>query len=380
VQFGELGIPGGFASFAFPLGLSFYTLQATGYVLDVYRQRFVAERNFLTVALYLAFFPIIQSGPIERAGSLFPQLSGLRRTDPLAAFLAGKQILWGFFCKLVIADKIAIIVSDIFSKAGEQRSPVLAFGLGIFALQLYFDFYGYTSIAIGVARLFGIQINPNFNHPYMAISLRDFWHRWHMSLSTWLRDFVYLPLGGSKSAKMRYIAIVVLVFVVSGLWHGFSANFLTWGIIHAVLYLFGRMTTTLRERFWKSTLRPKPQWLRHSMQRITVFLLVSLLWVFFLVPTWSEALTILRGICAIEMAGSGNAILRLFGRPDYLAYIFWTIAFFAADSVGVIGCVIDKVPERKSEIVRELAVLNCLAILLILTGDIGSKGFFYMYF
>jgi alginate O-acetyltransferase complex protein AlgI len=379
-QFGELMMAGNIASLAFPLGLSFYTLQAVGYVLDVYRQRFPAERNFLAVTLYLAFFPILQSGPIERAGGLIAQLFSLHRTEATIAFLAGKQILWGFFCKLVIADKIAIVVSDIFSRADEQRGPVLAVGLALFALQLYFDFYGYTNIAIGIARLFGIQITPNFNHPYLAISLQDFWHRWHISLSTWFRDFVYLPLGGRKNRNIRFAAIVVFVFVLSGLWHGLTVNFLAWGIIHALLYLAGRMTAPFREKSWELVLGDRMRWLRCSVQRITVFVLVALLWVFFLVPTWPQAMMILRSICNLEWMGSGLAFVRIFGRLDFFVYILWAVVFFAADSAGIIGCVLDKIPKHRLEIARELAVLNCLAILLILTGDIGSKGFIYMYF
>jgi alginate O-acetyltransferase complex protein AlgI len=376
-QFCKLSMLGGFV---IPLGLSFYTLQAAGYVLDVYWRRFRAERNFLTVALYLAFFPIMQSGPIERAGSLMPQLSAFSQTNARVAFLAGKQILWGFFCKLVIADKMAIIVSDIFSKTDKMPGLMLLAGLILFALQLYFDFYGYTSIAIGTARLFGIQINPNFNHPYLATSLRDFWHRWHMSLSTWLRDYVYLPMGGRRNTKIRYVIVVTLVFVLSGIWHGSTINYIAWGFCHALLYLAAQMTAAFRNTLWQLSLGTRMQWLRYSFQRVTVFLTVTLLWVFFLVPTWAEAAAILRCICGLRLTGNALAFGAIFNRLDYQAYIFCTLVFFFADSIGFISGALDRIPERKFEIIKELMVFNSLLILLVLTGDIGAKGFMYMYF
>jgi alginate O-acetyltransferase complex protein AlgI len=379
-QLGDLFFSREMVPSAIALGLSFYTLQAVGYVLDVYWKRVQAERSVLTVALYLAFFPIVQSGPIERAGNLIPQLFGLRRTNARAAFLAGKQILWGFFCKLVIADKIAIIVSDIFARTDERSGPIILVGLGLFALQLYFDFYGYTSIAIGIARLFGIQIIPNFNHPYLATSLRDFWHRWHISLSTWLRDYVYLPLGGRQNSKIRYMAVVMLVFVLSGMWHGSSVNFIVWGIIHATLYLIGQRTSTIRMKIWELALADKLIWLRRALQQVIIFGVVSLVWVFFLVPTWQEAITILHKIFSLGFAQNTLALNQILGRPDYQIYIFLTIICFVVDSLGFIGSALDSFPERRYDIAKELVVVNCLVILLVLIGDIGAKGFIYMYF
>jgi D-alanyl-lipoteichoic acid acyltransferase DltB (MBOAT superfamily) len=365
---------------AFPLGLSFYSLQAVGYVLDVHWRRVPAERSFLRVALYLAFFPILQSGPIERAGNLLPQLSSLGSTSATTAFLAGKQILWGLFCKLVIADKLAIIVADVFSKVDERGGAVLIVGLCIFALQLYFDFYGYTTIAIAVALLFGVRIGPNFNHPYLAASFRDFWHRWHISLSTWLRDYIYVPMGGRQRPKLVHALLVMLVFAISGIWHGLSQNYLAWGMAHSLLYLGGIWTARVRTSLWHVILRGRLKRVQHAIQSIVLFTLVSITWLFFLVHTWEEAVSILRRIVSTKLITDMPAVAELFARADYRLFVLWTLVFFVADSLGAIRIALESVPKGRSEIIRELVIVDCLAILLVLTGDIGAKGFIYMYF
>jgi alginate O-acetyltransferase complex protein AlgI len=224
---------------ALPVGLSFYTFQSIGYVVDVYRGRVRASRDLIEYALYVSFFPQLVAGPIERASHMLPQYRSSRTFDPVAARSALLLVLWGFFKKLVIADQCAIVANKVFALA-TPAFPVLWAGVFAFTVQIYADFSGYTDIARGSARLLGIGLMENFRQPYLAVSPSDFWRRWHISLSTWLRDFIYIPLGGSRRSVARNSANLLITFTLSGLWHGASWNFVLWGIYWGVLILIER--------------------------------------------------------------------------------------------------------------------------------------------
>lgn len=229
---------------ALPVGLSFYTFQSIGYVVDVYRGRVKASRDLIEYALYVSFFPQLVAGPIERAWHMLPQYRSTRTFDPVAARSAVLLMLWGFFKKLVIADQCAIVANKVFALA-TPAFPVLWAGVFAFAIQIYADFSGYTDIARASARLLGIGLMENFRQPYLATSPSDFWRRWHISLSTWLRDFVYIPLGGSRCSVARNSANLLITFTLSGLWHGASWNFVLWGIYWGLLILVERFLVWL---------------------------------------------------------------------------------------------------------------------------------------
>jgi alginate O-acetyltransferase complex protein AlgI len=229
---------------ALPVGLSFYTFQSIGYVVDVYRRKVPAERNLLKYALYVSFFPQLVAGPIERAGHMLPQYSGPRRFDAGWWRIGLGWMLWGFFKKVVIADNVAVVANKIFALS-EPSFPVLWAGVLAFTVQIYTDFSGYTDIARGTARLLGFELMQNFNHPYIASSPVDFWRRWHISLSTWMRDYIYIPLGGSRCGTLRASFNLIATFAISGLWHGASWNFLIWGLYWGSLVLLQRLLTTL---------------------------------------------------------------------------------------------------------------------------------------
>jgi alginate O-acetyltransferase complex protein AlgI len=224
---------------ALPAGLSFYTFQSIGYVVDVYAGRVRAERNLFDYALYVSFFPQLVAGPIERAAHMLPQYHSNRVFDPERWRVGLGLILWGFFKKLVIADNVALVVNQVFALTNPSF-PVLWAGVFAFAVQIYADFSGYTDIARGTARLLGIELMENFNHPYIATSPADFWRRWHISLSTWLRDFIYIPLGGSRAGPARASFNLMATFTISGLWHGASWNYVLWGVYWGVLILVQR--------------------------------------------------------------------------------------------------------------------------------------------
>ena len=241
-----------------PAGLSFYTFQSIGYVVDVYRGRLAAERNLLQYALYVSFFPQLVAGPIERAAHMLPQYSARRSFDPAAGRVAVGWILWGLFKKVVIADNTALVVNKVFALA-HPSFPVLWAGVFAFAIQIYADFSGYTDIARGSARLLGIELMANFNHPYLASSPADFWRRWHISLSTWMRDFIYIPLGGSRCSVGRASCNLLVTFAISGLWHGASWNFVIWGLYWGLLILLQRFLG------WIGLAQKIPQWAKVMM-------------------------------------------------------------------------------------------------------------------
>ena len=224
---------------ALPAGLSFYTFQSIGYVVDVYRGRVKAVRDLPDYALYVTFFPQLVAGPIERAAHMLPQYRTPRKFDAEVWRTALGLILWGYFKKVVVADNAAVVANKIFALT-DTSFPVVWAGVFAFAVQIYADFSGYTDIARGTARLLGIDLMVNFNHPYLATSPADFWRRWHISLSTWLRDFIYIPLGGSRCSTARASVNLMATFTISGLWHGASWNYVLWGVYWGALILLQR--------------------------------------------------------------------------------------------------------------------------------------------
>lgn len=220
-----------------PVGISFYTFQTLSYTIDVYRNKLEPTKDFIAFAAFVSFFPQLVAGPIERASNLLPQFSKSRTFSYGAATNGLRQILWGLFKKLVIADNCAQYANMIFENSQDYNGSTLALGAFLFAFQIYGDFSGYSDIAIGTARLFGFNLKQNFAHPYFSRDIAEFWRRWHISLSTWFRDYVYIPLGGSRVSKAKTIRNVFIIFLVSGFWHGANWTFILWGGLHALFFL-----------------------------------------------------------------------------------------------------------------------------------------------
>ncbi|MCI8715181.1 MAG: MBOAT family protein [Oscillospiraceae bacterium] len=231
-----------------PVGISFYTFQALGYTMDVYRGDIDAEPNFFRYALFVSFFPQLVAGPIERSGSLLRQLREHQRFDGLQARAGLVRMGWGLFQKMVIADRLAILVGAVYNNPAGQPGSAVALATVIFCFQIYCDFGGYSNIAIGAAQVMGVRLMDNFRQPFLARSIQDFWRRWHISLSTWFRDYLYFPLGGSRKGTGRAIANNMAVFLVSGLWHGAGWHFILWGGLHGLYQGVGRLTLPARRR------------------------------------------------------------------------------------------------------------------------------------
>ncbi len=222
-------------SLILPVGISFYTFQALSYTIDVHRGQLPATRDAVAFFAYISFFPQLVAGPIERATHLLPQMLRPRSFSPNAAVDGLRQMLWGFCKKMIVADTCAMAVDIIWQAPGEQSALVLFVSAFLFMMQIYCDFSGYSDIAVGCARLFGIDLMQNFRTPYFATSLADFWRRWHISLMTWLRDYVYIPLGGNRCSRPRQLRNTMAVFLLSGLWHGAAWTFVLWGLYHGIL-------------------------------------------------------------------------------------------------------------------------------------------------
>lgn len=220
-----------------PVGISFYTFQALSYSIDVYKGRIGATKDIIAFFAYISFFPQLVAGPIERATNLLPQFLSKRHFDYHVAVDGLRQALWGFFMKVVVADNCAVGVNNIFLEYRNLDSLTLLYGAFLFTIQIYCDFSGYSHIAIGTAKLFGINLMQNFNYPYFSRDISEFWRKWHISLTTWFRDYLYIPMGGSRCGKVKGFRNTVVIFLVSGFWHGASWNYILWGAYHAILFL-----------------------------------------------------------------------------------------------------------------------------------------------
>ena len=220
-----------------PVGISFYTFQALSYTIDVYRQKIEPTRDVVQFFAYVSFFPQLVAGPIERATQLLPQFDKQKQFDYAVAVDGIRQMLWGFFKKIVVADNCAVFVDNVWENYSGQHGSTLLVAAFLFSIQIYCDFSGYSDIAIGCAKLFGIRLMRNFNVPYFSRDIAEFWRRWHISLTTWFRDYIYIPMGGSRVSKAKVIRNTLVIFLVSGLWHGANWTFVVWGAYHAVLFL-----------------------------------------------------------------------------------------------------------------------------------------------
>ena len=272
-----------------PVGISFYTFQALGYSIDVYRGQVKVERNVLTYALFVTFFPQLVAGPIERTGNLLPQFKVDHEFD--YDRVVGGMILaaWGMFKKVAIADRLAVYVDSVYGNMAGYSGVAVALATFFFAFQILCDFSGYSDIAIGVSRILGFNLMTNFRSPYLARSISDFWRRWHVSLSTWFRDYLYIPLGGNRVGAGRKYFNLFFTFLVSGIWHGAAWNFVIWGALHGAFQIVGLATKDVRNRVWRKLEGGEPGGLHRLGQRLFTFGAVYLTWIFFRANTWSDA-------------------------------------------------------------------------------------------
>ena len=303
-----------------PVGISFFTFQALGYLWDVYYQRIEAERNFLHYALFISFFPSIVAGPINKASLMLPQIKTLRPYFDYDKAVAGmRMLLWGLFMKVVVADRVALYVDTVFNSYENYTGLTCLFASFLYTIQIYADFAGYSLMAIGVGKTLGFELTENFRRPYFAVSVTDFWRRWHISLSTWLKDYVYIPIGGSRCSKMRNYWNIMITFFVSGIWHGANWTFIVWGMLHGIFQVVEKALGQQKCTYGK---------FGKTIKILITFLLVNFAWVFFRMPSITDSIAIIKRMFDF------NLPMTLFMEMDTLAFSFLGIMFLFLKEVS----------------------------------------------
>ncbi len=277
-----------------PVGISFYTFQTLSYSIDGYRGNIKSERHFGYYALFVSFFPQLVAGPIERPDNLLPQLHAEHKFNTNDLYIGSKRMLAGFFKKIVVADTVAPYVNLVYNNVSEAQGLAIIIATLLFAVQIYCDFSGYTDIAIGCARIMGYRLMQNFDRPYSAQNIRDFWARWHISLSSWFKDYLYIPLGGNRKGHSRQLINLLIVFLISGLWHGAEWTFILWGLLHGIYRIIGDVTYKKRNNLYKKAgLDVKSRGVKIFRTAVT-FILVCFAWIFFRANNISDLLIILK--------------------------------------------------------------------------------------
>ena len=310
-----------------PVGISFYTFQTMSYTIDIYRKKLEPTKDFISFASFVSFFPQLVAGPIERASNLLPQILKKREFQYDQVIQGLKLILWGMFKKVVIADSLAPIVDDIFSNYQDFGGGTLWLGAIYFSFQIYCDFSGYSDIAIGTSKLLGFELMSNFKFPYFSRNIGEFWRRWHISLSTWFRDYLYIPLGGSQEGKWKSIRNIFIIFLVSGFWHGANWTFIFWGLFHSILFLptfmFNKNRNYTSSIIAANTLLPS---LKEFINVVTTFLLVTIGWVFFRSESIGDSFSYLT-----SMISNINIVTHLSPKISFyilvLVLVDWTQRF-----------------------------------------------------
>lgn len=295
-----------------PVGISFYTFHGLSYVIDIYKDRINAERNFVDYAVFVSFFPLLVAGPIERATHLLPQIKKARVFHYAKAVDGLRQILWGLFKKIVIADNCAQFANEIFNNSADLSGSTLVLGAVFFTFQIYGDFSGYSDIALGTARLFGIELLRNFAFPYFSRDIAEFWRRWHISLSSWFRDYVYVPLGGSKGGSWMRMRNTVIIFLISGFWHGANWTFIVWGAINALFIMPSILMKTNRNHLEIVAQGKNLPTVKEFFQMAVTFFMAVFAWIFFRAENLDHAIQYLNGVFSRSLFTTPSI------RPYYL--------------------------------------------------------------
>lgn len=359
----KFSLPG--LNWAVPVGISFFTFQAVGYMLDVYHGRVKAEKNLLDYVLFVSFFPQVTSGPISTAEELMPQIKATHKFDYEQGKQGLKYLLWGMFIKLVIADRLGLFVDTVYANYIHYNGATCFVASIFYTLQIYCDFAGYSLMAIGIARILGFNLIDNFRRPYLAVSITDFWKRWHISLTRWLTRQVYIPLGGSRCSKLRTYWNIFVTFLVSGIWHGANWSFIIWGVMHGVLQIIEKALG------WQKY--EGKNWAVRIVRIIITFLLVNFAWVFFRMPNISDAFSMIRSMYA-------NV-----GIPDLSSMdIFVKLIILVSLPILLFKDLRDEFFSKKLEFLNKVfvrwSVYIILFVMIIAIGVLDSGQFIYVNF
>lgn len=372
-----------YSSFLLPVGISFYTFQALSYTMDVYRGEIAAEKHFGHYALFVSFFPQLVAGPIEKSKNLLPQLKTKVPFD-YDRFKQGLLLMaWGFFKKIVIADRLAVLVNAAYQAPQNRNGTQLLVATVFFAFQIYCDFSGYSDIATGCARVLGYRLMRNFDAPYFAGSIAEFWRKWHISLSAWFRDYLYIPLGGNRKGSVRTYLNLGVVFLLSGLWHGANWTFLAWGALHGLYQIIGKLTARLRSRLYeKLKIRQDAAFIR-LCKAVLIFGLVCLAWIFFRADSIEDAFLIIRKLPQLRPYQLRNgSLLKLGLDKANFSLSLLAIGLLLLVDYGRQRVQLFRLLERRKLIVRWLLYLILFFSLILLGyyGGIDEAAFIYFQF
>ena len=360
-----------------PVGISFYTFQTLSYVIDVYKGNVKAEKHFGIYATFISFFPQLVAGPIERTNNLLPQIKAKHEFNYEQATYGLKLMAWGFFKKLVIADNLAIYSDKVFNNVYDFKGFALILAAFFFTIQIYCDFSGYSDIARGTAKLFGIELMENFKCPYFSSSIREFWSRWHISLSTWFRDYVYIPLGGNRVGKIRHYFNLMITFMISGLWHGANWTFVIWGGLHGLAQIFENVFTRKPKNY-------QPHGLERVLKVLITFTFCMFAWVFFRVQNLNEAIYVFgnmfRGMSDLKsyLLEEGTRTISI-GKFTALKIIsLYLIPLFIYEFFSLKEYVGKRIEKRTNII--QFAYLFLLSFMILAVGYVGQSAFVYFQF
>lgn len=352
------------SDFLLPVGISFYTFQCIGYIVDVYRKEIRPERNLVTYALFVSFFPQLVAGPIERAKNLLPQFH-FKHTFDGETFIDGlKMMIWGFFMKLCIAGNVAPYVDAVYNNVPNHNGTSFLLATFFFTFQIFCDFGGYSLIAIGTAKCLGFKLMQNFNHPYLSLSVKEFWRRWHISLSSWFSDYVYIPLGGSRCNKAKHYRNLMITMLTSGLWHGANWTFVCWGGLHGVYLVCNSAYTKMTRR---------KSWTPKLFRVILTYCFISFAWIFFRANSINNALTIIQ-----EIITNQGSLFKGDGIPSLVLPVLM---------IGILLC-----KEIKDEYQLKLSLMHnsnpwisvlssaMIIIIILLCAEFNSGQFIYFQF
>lgn len=360
-----------------PIGLSFHTFQAMSYTIEIYRGNQKAEKHFGIYALYVMFYPQLVAGPIERPQNLLHQFREKHSFDYHRVTGGLKLMAWGLFKKAVIADRLALMVDAVYDDPSNNYGFAIIIATIFFAFQIYCDFSGYSDIAIGAARVMGFKLMTNFNRPYFAQTISEFWKRWHISLSTWFKDYLYIPLGGNKVTRPRWYFNLFITFIISGLWHGAAWTFIIWGTLHGFYLVFAIVSQQWRNRLNEILGIAKHKIIFQWIQAITVFLLVCFAWIFFRAASVTDALILIKNATVINVS---QLTPLMFGENyfEWYAGLFLIVLLLIAEWI-MRGKQIQEFLLAKPAYVR-WSFYSLLVLIIINLGVFGGNNFIYFQF
>lgn len=351
-----------------PIGISFYALQAIGLLIDIRKERIKVKPNLKETALFISFFPLSLAGPIHRAKELIPQFKEMRRLQLDSLAVGIKTLLFGFFCKLIVADKLALLIDPVFNDVQQHNGLLIYLITVLYSLQIYFDFWGYSLIAIGIGKCLGYEIKVNFNNPYNSASFKEFWHRWHITLSQWMRDYIYIPIGGNRHGYATFTLAISMTFLLSGAWHGLTINFLLWGITHMLLFIIDDMLTK------NNKIKSFPY-----LRRLLFISTVPFTWLIFRTNSFIELYNAIEIIFRLDSWSLSNTTLYLSSCKNMIYITTSCFVTIIAHSDFIIKRLNSTPTSLKEKFFDSIFLTTCL-LSIIFFGDIGTQQFLYFNF